>query len=550
MHKTPDRKRSLRERQLARELSDVKRPRLAEDVPLVNKANDVKTDNALAVKEVAAWPAEVERKLQAQLDAHGVPASSRARLIPVIRRWGPARTSQVLGLWTFLGDGDAWPVAASTLNVWGAAGTGKTAVVSDFLCTLGFRHVWLNCACFTSRGDLLARVGELLRRSAVDAADAAGLADVSPALRCPWPVGRHFPALDRWEAATRLPLEYIAHARKATGARSSGGGQSVRTMIIFDQAQELGASRFGEGTSDLLLRLPEVMQHGEEVAVVFLSRLPLRSLGHHDAREPPAVVFRSYAEAEAEALLLRELSATGLGTSSQQDQRVKTICGTGLMKFAAPYVGFDLKKLLQIGREVLAESEGADTSMASLQGRIEQAVQRRVGLCDLSGLLERPDCEAQKDTNAPVTMDVANVAMMQGLTKSEKRLLLASYIACRVDKDDDMQLFMAEWVRKTRRKTPNKVVRQKAEDDLPVHMRAPRPTTLARLLAVYHRLARQPQLLGPPLFERLAGLREAGLLAWNGSDATKVLCRVELPLARACAGELDIDLAEYLCSAR
>merc|ERR1712203_193824 len=97
--------------------------------------------------------------------------------------------------------------------------------------------------------------------------------------------------------------------------------------------------------------------------------------------------------------------------------------------------------------------------------------------------------------------------------------------------------------RKARTKTA--ATKQK-EEDQPIFVRAPRPASLSRLLAIYHRLARQPHLVGPPLFEHIASLRDGGLLRFSGDrccleQEPKVLCRAQLPLVRLCAGELGVD---------
>jgi len=217
------------------------------------------------------------------------------------------------------------------------------------------------------------------------------------------------------------------------------------------------------------------------------------------------------------------------------------------MKFAWHCFGRNLQKLLSVGRQLLREGlpagEAADSFDAAFQRRILKAVEERCGIWDLKGLL--------KSTDAGEGMDNATVSamvMLQQMTKAEMRLILAAYLAGYVEKEDDVQLFMPGHKRKARRKQSAK---QQQAEALPVYTRTARPTSLSRLLAVYHRLARQPQLLGPPLLEHLAGLREAGLLQGNFEGAchdqeVKVTCRAQLPLVRAIARELNIDLAEYL----
>jgi len=146
------------------------------------------------------------------------------------------------------------------------------------------------------------------------------------------------------------------------------------------------------------------------------------------------------------------------------------------------------------------------------------------------------------------TASVSALVTLRQMTKAEMRLILAAYLAGHVEKEDDVQLFMPGVKRKCRRKPSAK---QQLAEAQPVYTRAARPTSLSRLLAVYHRLARRPQLLGPPIFEHLLVLREVGLLRFPAERAcldqdVKVTCRAQLPLVRAIAGELNIDLAEYL----
>merc|ERR1719189_2117140 len=109
--------------------------------------------------------------------------------------------AQVLGLWTFLGDGDARPPAAAALQVWGPPGSGKTEVVSGFLRTLGIPHVSLNVASLTTSGELLARLSEELRRVALAKVEMSGGAtkEALKTLQNRLPPGRQIRALDRLE---------------------------------------------------------------------------------------------------------------------------------------------------------------------------------------------------------------------------------------------------------------------------------------------------------------------------------------------------------------
>lgn len=109
--------------------------------------------------------------------------------------------------------------------------------------------------------------------------------------------------------------------------------------------------------------------------------------------------------------------------------------------------------------------------------------------------------------------------------------------------------FLLAGPRNKRRKVAAR--RPRKEDYIPILCRPPKPTPLARLLAIYHVLAGQSHLVNPPLLEHLASLKELGLLRFVGDRVgleqdIQVVSRVELQLARACADELSIDLAEYL----
>lgn len=468
-----------------------------------------------------------------EFDKHGVPAATRLRLLPFIHTWGQARIAQALGLWTFLGDGCNRPVSVSNLQVWGPPGTGKTRMVFNFLTEFGIRHIRLNCACFTSVGELHARIAEELRLAALSGASSSRsipAKDLKELQQRPR-MGRQIRAIDRLEASIRLPLEYL------TRRDEDNPDRPLKVVIVLDQAQEL--PRLGIDALDHLVALPEVLKMGSRLSILTIGRLPLSSLGLLPARDPPAVAFQPYAEAEATAILQRTLSKLSADVSASD---LKTLCGSGLMKFAAPYVGRNLHHLERIGEDLLSGRPGQlpierNANMVVLQQRIQEEVQRRVGLCDLSGLLDAGEAAMP-----------ATTAAMRGMTKAEKRLLLSAYLGSRIDKDDDMQLFLPEGKRRKRNKG---AVTKGNDDDLPAYVRAPRPVPLARVLAIYHKLARQPLLVGPTLIEHLTNLREAGFVRFAGEHCIerepKVFCRVELPFVRACANELDIDLAEYLC---
>jgi len=220
-------------------------------------------------------------------------------------------------------------------------------------------------------------------------------------------------------------------------------------------------------------------------------------------------------------------------------------CTSALMKFASPQLGYDLQHLKGVGLELVRDMPG-EKGLAAMQRRIEQAVDRRVGLCDLRGFPLPAGC------NAVDPVQVATLAAVHQMTKAEMRLVVASYLAAHIDKENDCQLFSSVQQRKARR---GKSVLKKSGEDTHIIARAPKAALLTRVLAIYHHLAQQPQLVGPPLFEKLAGLREAGLIRFMGDRAgvdhdPKVICRAELPLVRECSHELGIDLAEYLMGAQ
>lgn len=490
-------------------------------------------------------PAE-EAAYLAHLDRHWVSEASRPGLLVLLRRWGLARADQVMGFWTFLGDGITRPVSTLGLQVWGAPGTGKTRIVLSFLRSLGIRHVYLNCGGYRSVGDLHAHLAEELRRIALEVAGAADASDLPNELRsCRLRGGRHPRALDKLEAAVRVPLEYLAQHTTTV---------SSKVVVVIDNSQVLPRIAGPDGLQTLLA-LPQLLKRGGQLALVTVGRLKLADwrlgLGTPAAREPPAVTFQPYTQDECQALIAKELTkwaaATGVATPSGLD--IQTVFVSGLMKFACEDLGCNLGVLLKVGKQVYLEwpkeapAEGAAAIMAMLQRRVEQVVQQHIGLCDLNGLCEFPSKAAGEMPEV-----VSAMAAMQRMTKAEKRLILSSYLGARIDPKEDMQLFMAAATRKRKRQ---KVARR--DDDEPAFILTPRPVPLRRLLAIYHCLARQRQLLGPQLFEHIGNLEEVGLLRFVGDRTVasgqdpKVLCRAELPLARACAADVGIDLAEYLC---
>merc|ERR1740138_99735 len=101
---------------------------------------------------------------------------------------------------------------------------------------------------------------------------------------------------------------------------------------------------------------------------------------------------------------------------------------------------------------------------------------------------------------------------MRQMTDAEKRLVLAAYLGSHIDKEDDVQLFTPAGRRKRQRRGPVVKQRHGADDGVPVFAQAPRPLPLTRLFAIYHHLARVPQVPGSPLVEHVMYLRELGIL--------------------------------------
>eukprot|EP00928_Gymnodinium_smaydae_P008996 TRINITY_DN13321_c0_g1_i1.p1 TRINITY_DN13321_c0_g1~~TRINITY_DN13321_c0_g1_i1.p1 ORF type:complete len:772 (-),score=174.41 TRINITY_DN13321_c0_g1_i1:145-2460(-) len=507
----------------------------------------------------AASAASVVPELECgSFETFGVPENGRRRLMPLMERWGPARRGQILGLWTFLGDGATRPVCTPTLQLWGPRGSGKSAILSDYLDSLSIRSVWLDCACFVAIGELQARLAELLRRLAVTSPEKSGdagtsgatpaavegSAEVPEALRRGMPMGRQLRGVDRMENTMGASLDHLASCTEG----------HAQVVVVLDNAQEL--LRLGTHAAELLA-LPEVLQHGSHLSVVAVSPRPLSDLGLLSAhRDPAAVAFAAYSDSEAGDILMKVLGR--VPSDPKLQSHLHAIVSHGLLKFALPSLGRDLRDLLSVGTEVLldrsgrlrevAAHAGGSTSafMDELQRRVQKAIEARVGMGGAEGVCEQTDIEGAARGAA------AAVAARQ-LTKAEKRLILAAYLAAYVQKEDDLQLFLPESQRrKARRNAGATAARRRQDDDQPSFTRAPRPAPLARMLAIYHRLARQPHLLGNQLFETLSRLRAAGLLLLDrtggqGGDDARVICRVDLPLVKVCAGELDVNLAEYLC---
>lgn len=505
-----------------------------------------------AEQEADADQPEATEQEGALLDSEGVPAAARGRLLRLLRRWGPERAAQVLGLWAFLGEGGARPTRAKVhcLQAFGPAGTGKTAIVRDYLEAMRVQHVRINCGSLVSLGELYSTIAEELRLLAGEATEAD---DAPPQQDAPGPQLR---GLDRLERAVQRPLRLLARTAAPRGGESGGMGMPARrVVVVLDNAQEL--PRLDPGIVELLPRLPEVLSSGGQLAVLTVGRLPLSSLGMLDDRVPPAVPFGPYAAREVEAILLRELGKKQPegGGAAPGGIDLGTLVSTGLMKFAAPYVGHNLRVLISIGEDLLrsplevSEARTTSSSFTVLQSRIEQCLRLQTNLCDLSGFLA-----PRADTD---NADAALKATLRGMTNAEKRMLVAAYISAYTDKADDEKLFLAECQKKKQRRGQGR--KHRRDDGRPFYAHAPRAVPLMRFLAINHRLtrlagSREAHSLGTTTFENLMTLRESQLLRLSGDRTAgadtrdpKVLCCADLPLVKACALDLNIDLAEYLC---
>jgi hypothetical protein len=380
-------------------------------------------------------------------------------------------------------------------------------------------------------------------------------------LKYQFPAGRQLRALDKIDRAFQPALDYLDQVPVAVGSGATNM-RMRRTVVILDNAQDLvrftaphssaGIHCTTSAAASFLISMPEMLRAGNRLAIVTVGRLALSSL-IPKSREPPTVAFPAYTEEQAEAALLIELKRDAMRNGPVSLQRLELLVQCGLLKFAVPYLGCDLRALLSIGREVLKGLEGlqpleedcASTNGCSflevLQRRVQEAVDARIGLGNLGNI-----CESTADTSER-SIQTAN-AVMRRMTRAEKRLVLSTYLASRIRRDDDQQLFLTG---DKRRRRKGSGTHSRRNDDLPPMIaRSPLPTTVVRIMAIFHHLARQPQILGPQLLDHFARLRECGLIklehAHRENDA-RVLCCVELPMARAIARELDVDLVEYLC---
>lgn len=469
-----------------------------------------------------------ESEFAEQFLRYHVPAASQELLLPLLRRWGPARASQVLGLWGQLGDAVHRPSAVPAVQVWGPPGTGKTSIVMDYLQAMSTRHLRLDANRYSSHGELHDALAEKVHQLALSACRKASVPIPASLTQL---AGVRLRAQDKLEVALRPSLEMLALVDS-----QGSGGRLGQVTVVIDSAEKL--NRLGTNCLGLMVELPEGLRLGDRFTFVFVGRLPLTRYNMApNNRQPPEISFTWYTEKEMEPLLLRKLSEANAGADVDVPMLVRM-----MMKFASPYIRLNFHQLLQVGKELLRSwrvEEGRSVDVDNFHKRVQEALSRRLGLGSLSGILKSSEEEGTELASARFAV--------QRMTKAEVRLLLAAYLGSRIDKEDDIQLFLPEGIKRRRRRAGSIVKRNKC-DDQPVFSRPQKPLLMTRLLAIYHKLARQPRLLGPGLMEHIMNLKEVGYISFEYSPdkEPKVVCKVELPLARACAGELNIDLSEFL----
>jgi len=537
---------------------------------------------------------------------HGADPIDMGVLHGLLLRWGQARMSQILALWTFLGSGDVGcrPAATDALQLWGPAASGKTSILKDYLNTMQVQSVWLNCACFPSIGELNGRLVELVRQEALKVVDSTPIVDSTPtrgrsrsprrkelrgastANSCenmtpPRPEGRVSStewmrenatqssaprALDKLLRSLQGPLEALSRSRQ-------GATKPFPLIIVFDQAQEL--QRLG-ASFERCLRLPSMVRQSGQVVVVTISRLPLQYLGLNPLREPPAVAFPGYAASEAAGVCFEAIQQSGLRNRKRppggsrgnhlpdpdaalrsyarfltaEDTkplaaastrsyhtitrlRCQVLENSAFVKMATHRVGKNYSMLLGVANDTVHDWQVRDA--ASMQQVVERACKRRLALCDMSHL--------------PSDSGSGSLSLM------EKRTLVATFLASYVPKDDDGQLFLPMGQRRKRR-----VLKRNSSASMegcpnasstPIAARHPQTSSLIRVMAILSKITQQPQTVGQQVLQALMHLKDIGLVRFVGDKSyaekdAKVISCTKLPMVRACAVELGIDLPEYL----
>mmetsp|Transcript_44858 Transcript_44858/g.104777 ORF Transcript_44858/g.104777 Transcript_44858/m.104777 type:complete len:620 (+) Transcript_44858:85-1944(+) len=500
------------------------------------------------VQVVKVTPGYEPIVLKKLLEAHDVPLQSSELLLPLLQQWGSARLQQVLDLWNFLGEGSAGskscnlnPLSDSALSVWGPRGTGKSALVEDYLQRMRFPYVKLSGLGVANRAEAHQQLVSRLTCAAIKQQRSAKseLESLDPAA-----VPKHLRQLDQLQAALDVPL--------ATLDRLC----CPKVIIVLDHVEEL-CHRIGKEGLELLMKLPETLPHrGSMLALVLIGRQPLTGVSLR--ARPSEVCFPSYTFAEIEVLIPHLLSQKYPDVMYSLGEANWIVVMTCLMQSARPIFGVDLRLLLDVGSDVLSEVRRSPGVIAVDAG---EATGRKLKKTPSLGEtterindLVREACRGRVDlkpfagqASHPVALADA---VVQRMTKAEKQVLLATYLGSYVHNKDDRRLFLGI---ASRRKV---IVRKKKEDDdIPCWEKAPKSVSLMRLVAIYHKiaLARTSLLLGNHFWLTLVSLKEAGFVRIRNERGfridrdIKVDSLASLYIARACAMSLEIDLAEYLC---
>ncbi|CAE7834577.1 thiE [Symbiodinium sp. CCMP2592] len=197
-----------------------------------------------AVQVVKVTPGYEPIVLKKKLEEHDVPLQSSELLLPLLQQWGSARLQQVLDLWNFLGEGSAGskscnlnPLSDSALSVWGPRGTGKSALVEDYLQRMRFPYVKLSGLGVANRAEAHQQLVGRLTCAAIKQQRSAKseLESLDPAS-----VPKHLRQLDQLQAALDVPL--------ATLDRLC----CPKVIIVLDHVEEL-CHRIGKEGLELLM---------------------------------------------------------------------------------------------------------------------------------------------------------------------------------------------------------------------------------------------------------------------------------------------------------
>lgn len=501
------------------------------------------------VQVLKVTPGYEPTALKKLLEAQDVPLQSSELLLPLLQQWGSARLQQVLDLWNFLGEGTAGPKSCNlsqhsdaALSVWGPRGTGKSALVEDYLQKMRFPYVKLSGLGVANRAEAHQQLVSRLTCAAIKQQRSAKseLESLDPTA-----VPKHLRQLDQLQAALDVPLATLDRLCFA------------KVVIVLDHVEEL-CHRIGKEGLELLMKLPETLPHrGSMLALVLIGRQPLSGVSLR--ARPSEVSFPAYTLAEIEVLIPHLLGQKFPDVMQSLGEANWIVVMTCLMQSARPIFGVDLRLLLDVGSDVLSEvrrSPGVISAVATSEGTGRQ-LKKTPSLGEATERINdlvREACRGRVDLKpfagqASHPIALAD-AVVQRMTKAEKQVLLATYLGSYVNNKDDRRLFLGL---ASRRKVT--VRKKKEDDDIPCWEKAPKSVSLMRLVAIYHKLAlaRTSLLLGNHFWLTLVSLKEAGFVRIRNERGfridrdIKVDSLASLYIARACAMSLEIDLAEYLC---